>query len=78
MLPGCVQTWASELVTSSKNAQIAQTRSQMKAMIIVYLSVPSKPAGNGVRQGAGCVNSSVTSFDWTRRPSRTPSGGGMS
>ena len=33
--------------------EIAQIRSQMKAMIIAYLCVPSKRAGNGVRQGAG-------------------------
>ena len=50
---GCVQTWASELVTSSKCARNRANKVANETMIIVYLSVPSKRAGNGVRQGAG-------------------------
>ena len=54
---------------------VAEIRSQMKARIMFIFLCRRIVRGMGCGKVlGGCVNSSVTSFDWTRLVSRLPEG----
>ena len=71
---GCVQTCASELVTNTKSARNRANKVANESYDHALSFCTVETCGEW--GAARCwVVVSATSFDWTRRPSRTPLGG---